>query len=64
MKAEQLLALAVDKSKLTEAHAYIGEMALLAADRPGAKLHFQWVRDNGGQGSPAADLAFWELKRL
>jgi lipoprotein NlpI len=62
--AEQLLALADDNDKLTEAHAYIGEMQLLASNRPDALAHFQWVRDNGNKEFPEYDLALAELKRL
>jgi len=64
LSAEQPLNLAVDKDMLTEAHAYIGEMELISANRPGATLHFQWVRDNGNRDFPEYKLALGELKRL
>ena len=64
LTAEQLLALANDNDKLTEAHAYIGEMQLLASNRSEALVHFQWVHDNGNQEFPEYDLALAELKRL
>ena len=64
LTAAQLLALAVDNDKLTEAHAYIGEMQLLASNRDAALLHFQWVKDNGNKDFNEFGLAIAELKRL
>lgn len=43
----QLLGLATDNRKLTEAHAYIGAMQSLSGDKSLAQLHFVWVRNNG-----------------
>jgi lipoprotein NlpI len=60
----QLLALAVDNDKLTEAHTYIGEVQLFANDRSNAVLHFQWVKANGNKDFTEYTLALIELKRL
>lgn len=64
MTAAQLLALATDDNKLTEAHGYIGEMLLIAGDRTNAAMHFKWVRDRGVKTFNEFDLAVAELRTL
>lgn len=61
---DQLLALATDNGKLTEAHAYIGEMCLLKNDIQQAKTHFNWVLEKGTKGFFEHDLATAEMGRL
>jgi tetratricopeptide (TPR) repeat protein len=61
---DQLLALAVDKDKLTEAHAYIGEIQLLTGNNSAARTHFSWVKDNGNKTFSEYNLALAELNRL
>jgi lipoprotein NlpI len=62
--AAQLLALATDNDKLTEAHAYIGEIQLINKATDTAKVHFEWVRNNGDKSFFEYTLAIAELKRL
>jgi tetratricopeptide (TPR) repeat protein len=63
---QQLLAAAgMDKIKLTAAHAYIGEFALLDTnDIKTAKRHFDWIRLNGERFTPESMLATAELRAL
>ena len=61
---EELLALASDNDKKTEAHAYIGMDLLLKGEREAARGHFEWVRDYGNKRFFEYPLALAELKRL
>ena len=62
--AAQLLALATDNDKLTEAQGYIGEIQLINKSPDTAKVHFEWVRANGNKSFFEYTLALAELKRL
>ena len=64
LTADQLLALATDNDKLTEAHAYIAEVQLLENKNTEALVHFKWVRDNGNKTFTEYTLSIAELKRL
>jgi lipoprotein NlpI len=61
---EDLLKLAADNDKKTEAHAYIGMDLLLKGKRDEAKNHFNWVKDFGNKSFFEYTLAIEELKRL
>jgi lipoprotein NlpI len=63
MTAAQLLELATDNGKLTEAHAYIGMIQMFAGTPVPAKVHFNWVKDNGVKSFVEYDLALAELSR-
>lgn len=60
----QYLAAAKDNDQLTEAHAYIGEMQLLAHTPAQAKIHFDWVASNGNKNFVEYDLALAELDHI
>ena len=64
LTADQLLDLAIDNDKLTEAHAYIGEIQLLGGDDIGARSHFNWVKSTGNKSFSEYILAIAELNRL
>lgn len=59
----QLLGLATDNRKLTEAHAYIGAMQSLSGDKSSAQLHFVWVRNNGNRFVSEYRFALSELAK-
>jgi len=61
---QQLLELAVDNDKLTEAHTYIAAMQLLNGKTSEARDHFNWVKANGNKEFSEYVLAIAELKRL
>lgn len=61
---QQLLALATDNDKQTEAHAYIGLDLSLAGQRDEALEHLRWVRDKGNTNFVEYSLALAELSRL
>jgi tetratricopeptide (TPR) repeat protein len=61
--ADELLKLAGDNDKLTEAHAYIGEAELLER-KASAWEHFNWVKENGNKTFSEYNLAVAELGRL
>jgi lipoprotein NlpI len=58
----QYLGAAKDNDQLTEAHAYIGEAQMLARTPAQAKIHFNWVVQNGNKNFVEYDLAIAELK--
>jgi tetratricopeptide (TPR) repeat protein len=60
----QLLALATDNGKKTEAHAYIGMAVLLAGKKSAALEHLRWVRENGEKTFYEFNLVNYELQRL
>lgn len=62
--AEQLLALATDNDKLTEAHAYIGLNLSLDGMRAEALPHLHWVRENGNKNFVEYPLALAEIGRI
>jgi tetratricopeptide (TPR) repeat protein len=61
---EELLALATDNDKQTEAHAYIGMDLALKGEREAALVHLRWVRENGNRGFIEYPLALAQLNRL
>jgi Flp pilus assembly protein TadD len=61
---DELLGLAGDNDKKTEAHAYMGMDLLLKGEREAARAHFEWVRDYGNKRFFEYPLALAELKRL
>ena len=62
--AEQLLQLATDNDKKTEAHAYAGLAQRLKGERDEARANFEWVREYGNKRFFEYPLARTELKRL
>ena len=63
MTAAQLLGVADTNDKLTEAHAYIGVIQMIAGTPTPAKVHFEWVKANGNKNFVEYDLAIAELNR-
>ena len=64
LSAEELLALASDNDKKTEARTYLGMDALLKNQPDAARAHFTWVRDYGNKRYLEYPLALAELSRL
>jgi tetratricopeptide (TPR) repeat protein len=64
LKEADLLALATDNDKLTEAHAYVGLALSLSDQREAAIPHLRWVRENGNKKFVEYPLAVAELARL
>lgn len=62
--AQQLLDLAIDNDKQTEAHTYIGLDLSMAGRRDEALEHLRWVRDKGNGDFVEYPLALAELARL
>lgn len=62
--ADQLLALATDNDKMTEARAYIGFDLSYAGKKDDARPYFEWVMANGNKNFEEYRLAQAELKRL
>ena len=62
--AEQLLKLATDNDKLTEAHAYIGMDLSLKGERNAALEHLRWVVEHGNRNFVEYPLATAEIKRI
>ena len=60
----EVLALATDNEKLTEAHAYIGLDLSLNGMREEALAHLQWVRENGDRNFVEYPLAVTEIRRI
>lgn len=61
--AEQLLALATDNDKLTEARAYVGFDLTYAGKKDEARPYFEWVVANGNKRFEEYLLAQAELRR-
>ena len=64
LSAEELLQLATDNDKKTEAHAYMGMDLLLNGKNNEAGTHFEWVKEYGNKRFFEYPLAIEELKRL
>lgn len=62
--APDLLKLAMDNDKLTEAHAYVGLDLSLSGNREEALTHLRWVRENGNRNFVEYALALAEIERL
>ena len=62
--AEDLLALATDNDKLTEAHAYIGLDLSLNGKSEEALPHLHWVREKGNKDFVEYPLALAEIERI
>jgi tetratricopeptide (TPR) repeat protein len=62
--ASQLLELATDNDKLTEAHAYIGLDLSLNGASEKALPHLHWVRENGNKNFIEYPLALGEIRRI
>lgn len=63
MTADELLALADNNDKQTEAHAYIGEILLAENKKAEAFEHFTWVKNIGNKTFVEYRIALEELKR-
>ncbi len=61
---QELMQLAVDNDKKTEAHTYLGMDLLLKGKTEEARKHFEWVKDYGNKRFTEYPLAVEELKRL
>ena len=61
--AQDLLKLAADNDKMTEAQAYIGMSLLLAGQRDEAMKCFQWVKENGNKTFIEYRMVMTELAR-
>jgi len=61
---EELLKLATDNDKLTEAHAYLGLYLSLSGETDAALPHLRWVGEHGNKNFVEYPLALAELKRL
>ena len=63
MNSDELLALATDNDKQTEAHAYIGEVLLAEGKRGEAFEHFNWVKNSGNKTFVEYTISMAELTR-
>jgi predicted Zn-dependent protease len=59
-----LMALATDKDKQTEAHAYVGLKLSLEGKKDEAVRHLEWVKENGNRDFVEYPLSLAELGRL
>lgn len=64
VSGDELLQLAADNDKKTEAHAYIGMDLLLKGKNEEARTHFHWVKEYGNKRFFEYALSIEELKRL
>jgi lipoprotein NlpI len=64
LSAEELLALADEPGKKTEARTYLGIELLLKGKSREARAHFAWVKEYGSKQYLEFPLAVAELKRL
>ena len=64
LKEKDLLALAIDNDKMTEARAYLGMNLVLGSRVDTARPHLQWVVKNGNRDFIEYTLAQSELRRL
>jgi tetratricopeptide (TPR) repeat protein len=61
---DALMALATDKDKQTEAHAYVGLKLALEGKKDEAVRHLEWVKENGNRDFVEYPLSLAELGRL
>jgi tetratricopeptide (TPR) repeat protein len=64
ISGDELLQLASDNDKKTEAHAYMGMDLMLRGLSDEARTHFRWVKEYGNKRFFEYPLAIEELKRL
>jgi tetratricopeptide (TPR) repeat protein len=64
ISGDELLQLATDNDKKTEAHAYMGMDLMLKGLTDEARKHFRWVKEYGNKRFFEYPLAVEELKRL
>ncbi|HEX8068716.1 MAG TPA: tetratricopeptide repeat protein [Pyrinomonadaceae bacterium] len=64
LSAEELLRLATDNDRQTEARAYLGLALRVRGEHEAARTHFEWVREYGNKHFFEYPLALEELKRL
>lgn len=64
ISADELLKLATDNDKKTEAHGYIGFDLMLDEKTAEALPHYKWVQANGNKDFTEYSLVLAELKRL
>ena len=64
IKADDLIKLATDNDKMTEARAYIGLEQSLSGNRDEALTNLRWVKENGNQDFYEYHLAVSELRRI
>jgi lipoprotein NlpI len=64
LSGDELLQLATNNDKKTEAYAYIGMDLLLKGKRDEARTHFNWVKEYGNRRFLEYPLALEELKRI
>ena len=64
LKEKDLLALATDNDKMTEARAYVGMNLALERNFSGARPHLEWVVKNGNRDFIEYTLAKSELQRI
>ncbi len=62
--AQELIALATNNDKQTEARAYIGTDLLLAGHQDEAHAYLEWVKKNGNKSFVEYALAITEINRL
>lgn len=62
--AEELLRLASDNDKRTEAHAYMGLALRIKGEREEARTQFEWVKNYGNKRFYEYPMAVEELKRM
>lgn len=63
MNSDELLALATDNDKQTEAHTYIGEILLAENKKAEAVEHFTWVKNSGNKSFVEYTISLAELMR-
>ena len=64
ISAEELLQLAIDNDKRTEAHGYMGLALRIKGERDEARSNFEWVKKYGNKRYYEYPLAIEELRRL
>ncbi len=64
INAQDLLALATDNDKLTEARAYIGMLLSHSGQREEALTHLRWVKENGNKTFLEYGVALTEIQRI
>jgi tetratricopeptide (TPR) repeat protein len=64
ISVEELMRLATDNDKQTEAHAYLALALRVRGEHEAARPHYEWVREYGNKRFFEYPLAVEELKRL